>query len=309
MGLAEKLLADGERPLVVLRPHVRRLARPVLILLVLAPAAAFTAGAVPAGTARAPVRFVVAALAALVAVRWVLWPFLLWWNTLYVLTDERFFERAGLVRRTGHDLPLQGVSDVVVAQTFGQRLLRSGTLRVLTDGGGEIAVTDVPAIARVQSSLLAVVDDIGERLRAPRRWAEEADDAADPRSVGDPWGGEAREDEAWEEDDEPDGSPPAPAPDRAEARRREREARRRLAEIQARVRRTPMPDSPLEDDGEGERTRPVDVGAPEMDGHPPDDAGIDHQATDDEATDDQATEDQATDDAGGARILRFPPRP
>jgi hypothetical protein len=324
MGLAEKLLADGERPLVVLRPHVRRLARPVLILLVLAPAAAFTAGAVPAGTARAPVRLVVAALAALVAVRWVLWPFLLWWNTLYVLTDERFFERAGLVRRTGHDLPLQGVSDVVVAQTFGQRLLRAGTLRVLTDGGGEIAVTDVPGIARVQSSLLAVVDDIGERLRAPRRWAEEADDAADPRSVGDPWGGEAWEDEAWEEGDEPDGSPPPPAPDRAEARRREREARRRLAEIQARVRRTPVPDSPLEDDGEGERTRPVDVDAPVMDGHLPDDAGIDHRATDDEATDDEATDDEATDDqgtddeatddeatddAGGARILRFPPRP
>src|SRR3954465_15003350 len=114
MGLAEKLLPAGERPLVVLRPHVRRLARPVLILLVLAPAAAFTAGAVPAGTARAPVRLVAAALPALVApappagvaVRGVLWPFLLWWNTLYVLTDERFFERAGLVRRTGHDLPL-----------------------------------------------------------------------------------------------------------------------------------------------------------------------------------------------------------
>src|SRR4051794_7913942 len=118
MGLAEKLLADGERPLVVMRPHLRRMVRPALILLVLAPAAAFGAGVVPAGPARVPVRLVVTALAVLVALRWVLWPFLLWWNTLYVLTDERFFERQGVVRRMGHDLPLQGVSDVIVAQSF-----------------------------------------------------------------------------------------------------------------------------------------------------------------------------------------------
>src|SRR3954452_4474004 len=250
MGLADKLLADGERPLAVLRPHVRRLARPVLVLLVLAPAAAFAAGAVPPGAARAPVRFAVTALATLVAVRWVVWPFLLWWNTLYVLTDERFFERGGLVRRSGHDLPLQGVSDVVVAQSFGERLLRSGTLRVITDGGGEVVVHDVPAVSRVQRTLLAVADDITERLRAPRPRGDEADI----------------------EDEPDDPSPPVP-PDRAEARRREREARRRLGETQDRMRRAPVPDSPLEDGGVEE------------------------------------DEDPPGDDADGARILRFPPRP
>ena len=250
MGLADKLLAEGERPLVVLRPHVRRLARPALVLLALAPVAAFAAGAVPPGPARAPVRLAVTALAVLVAVRWVILPFLLWWNTLYVLTDERFFERGGLVRRTGHDLPLQGVSDVVVAQSFGERLLRSGSLRVITDGGGEVVVHDVPAVSRVQRSLLAVADDITERLRAPRPWGDDADVEIEP--------------------DEP--SPP-PDPGRAEARRREREARRRLGEIQDRMRRTPVPDSPLEDGGD------------EEDDHPP------------------------GDDTDGARILRFPPRP
>jgi len=228
-----------------------------------------------------------------------------------VLTDERFFERGGLVRRTGHDLPLQGVSDVVVAQSFSERLLRCGTLRVLTDGGGEIAVTDVPAIARVQGSLLAVVDDIAQRLRAPRRWAEGTDDADDPRSVrhehrddeswdgehwdDEHWDGEHWDDEAWvDDDDEP--APPA-APDRGEARRREREARRRLAELQSeirdRARRTPAPDSPLEDDGGDERTRPIETTA---------DAPVDAPV--------QAPVEIADgDDAAGARILRFPPRP
>src|SRR4051812_40863988 len=180
MGPTDKLLGEGERSLVVLRPHVRRLFRPAVILLVLAPAAAFAAAVVPAGAARAPVRLLVVALAVLVALRWVLWPFLLWWNTLYVLTDERFFERQGVVRRMGHDLPLQGVSDVIVAQSFGERLLRSGTLRIITDGGGELVVTDVPAITRVQHSLLAVADDINERLRSPRRRGEEIDEVDDP---------------------------------------------------------------------------------------------------------------------------------
>jgi Bacterial PH domain len=174
---------------------------------------------------------------------------------VYVVTDERFFERAGLLRRTGHDLPLQGVSDVVVAQSLAERLLGSGTLRVITDGGGEVVVLDVPAISRVQHSLLAVADDITQRLRAPRSWAdadEEADDVDGP--------------------DGPDGPAPPPVPDRAEARRREQEARRRLREIQDRVRRTPVPDPPLEDGGGDDERTPGD-------------------------------------DAGGARILRFPPRP
>src|SRR3954463_11726518 len=168
MGLAEKLLTDGERPLVVLRPHARRLFRPALILLVLAPAAAFAAGVAPAGVARGPARLLVVALALLVAARWVLWPFLRWWNTLYVLTDERFFERAGLVRRTGHDLPLQGVTDVVVAQSLGERLRRWGPLRGGTGGGGEPAVHAAPGTPGVQSSLLPVVDDTPARLRPPR---------------------------------------------------------------------------------------------------------------------------------------------
>src|SRR5919199_6885130 len=168
MGLSA-LLAEGEVPLVVLRPHARRLARPALVLLVLAPAAGYATGAVPAGSTQATIRAVVAGVAALVAARWVVWPFAAWWNTVYVLTDERLFERAGIVRRTGHDLPLRGVTDVVVAQRLGERLLRSGTLSVTTEGGAQFTITNVPGVARLQHGLLAVADDVAERLAAPAR--------------------------------------------------------------------------------------------------------------------------------------------
>jgi membrane protein YdbS with pleckstrin-like domain len=291
VGLAGKLLADGERPLVVLHPHARRLLRPALVLLVLAPAAAFAAAVVPAGVARGPARLVVVALAALVTVRWVAWPFVRWWNTLYVLTDERFFERRGVVRRMGHDLPLQGVTDVMVAQRFGERLLGSGTLRITTEGGGEIVVTDVPAVSRVQRGLLAVADDITRRLRAPRRAAEELDEAEDPRQThGDDDLDDDLYDDAYDAEDELDDVAPF-APGRGEVRRRERESRRRLAEIQAQVRRAPVTDSPVEEGGDEQRARAVDVPLP-----PPLLVGPD---------DDDGSPD---DDAGGARILRFPPR-
>src|SRR5919202_3919153 len=150
MGVPAKLLAEGERPLVVLRPHVRRLARPALILLVLAPLASYAVAAVPRGVAQAPARLVVAALAAMVALRWVVAPFLLWWNTVYMLTDQRVFERQGVVRRSGHDLPLRSVTDVMVAQKLGERLLRCGTLTVTAESGAELVLTDVPAVARLQ---------------------------------------------------------------------------------------------------------------------------------------------------------------
>ncbi|HVN12678.1 MAG TPA: PH domain-containing protein [Kineosporiaceae bacterium] len=202
MGLPAKVLAEGERPLVVLRPHALRLIRPAVVLLLLAPTAAVAVAAVPVGPARLPTRAVVAGVALVVALRWVVLPFLLWWNTLYVLTDERVVERQGVVRRSGHDLPLRAVTDVVVAQRLGERLLGCGTLTVTTDGGAELEVGAVPAVHRVRRSLLVVADDIAERLRIhEERWQADGwgHDVAGDDGLGDDGLG----------DDGPgDGSPP-----------------------------------------------------------------------------------------------------
>src|SRR5947209_5615400 len=156
MGLPGKLLAEGERPLLVLHPHARRLARAAVVLLVLVPVASYATASVPAGPARPTLRLVLATIAALVALRFVVRPFVVWWNTIYVLTDERIFERQGVVRRQGHDLPLRGVTDVVVSQRFTERLLGCGTLSVTTEGGSGFTVRDVPAVSLVQTSLMAV---------------------------------------------------------------------------------------------------------------------------------------------------------
>ena len=311
MGLPTKLLAEGETPLVVLRPHVRRLARPALLLLVLGPAAAAAAGAVPAGSTQPTIRAVVAGVAAVVLLRWVVWPFVLWWNTLYVLTDERIFERAGVIRRTGHDLPLRGVTDVVVAQRLAERMLRSGTLSVTTEGGAQFTLTDVPAVTRLQRTLLAVADDVAERFAArPPRRQRGADDEeqggryleihapAAPAEALDDDGDHEAHDEAFAPDEPHDRSR------RRELRRRERESTRRLRALQDEVRRTPSrahPDSPLEDDGAaGDLT----AAAPprRLDGGPAEPA---HE----EAADKDPADEQPADEDPGARILRFPRRP
>jgi hypothetical protein len=274
MGLPAKVLADGETALLVLRPHARRLLRPALVLLLLAPAAGYATGAVPDGATQPTIRVVVAAVAAVVALRWVVWPFAVWWNTLYVLTDERLFERAGVLRRTGHDLPLRGVTDVVVAQRLGERLLRSGTLSVTTEGGARFTMTDVPGVSRLQHGLLAVADDVAERIAAPsrrfgRRGRDAGRDAA--RDVADgPFGDEELGGRYLEVGD--DGE-------------REREAARRLRALQEQMRRAPEPDSPVEDDAA------PPVAAPPVDAAPP------------------PPPPSGADAGEGARILPFPPRP
>jgi hypothetical protein len=332
MGFPAKLLAEGERPLVVLRPHVHRLARPALVLVVLAPVAAYAVAAVPRGAAQAPARLVVAALAALVAVRWVVLPFVLWWNTLYVLTDQRVFERQGLVRRSGHDLPLRGVTDVLVAQRLGDRLLRCGTLTVTTGGGRELVLADVPAVARLQRNLLAVADHLAAQARDAdeERWRFGADDLdldagageelardVDEELSGD-WDGAGwdlvdREDDREDHrDDHADGEPLG-GPSRRDARRRHRESTRRLKALQAEVRRAPRADSPLEDDGvESAQTPPSGAfrssapapdAAARTDGDSAASVGVESVGRADSA---EAEEARA---AEGARILRFPRRP
>jgi hypothetical protein len=279
MGLPAKVLADDETALLVLRPHVRRLVRPALVLLLLAPAAGYALGAVPAGATQAAIRVVVTAVAAVVALRWVIWPFAVWWTTLYVLTDERLFERAGIVRRTGHDLPLRGVTDVVVAQRLGERLLRTGTLSVTTEGGAQLTMTDVPGVSRLQHGLVAVADDVAERLAAPARRfrrSQRDDGAGADEELGGRYleiGPGAGPDAALDDDLDDDGD------DDGDDGEREREAARRLRTMQERVRRTPVPDAPVED-GAAPPAAPAPP-APASDGERPE----------------------------GARILPFPPRP
>src|SRR5512144_1410246 len=111
MGFPKRLLGEDETLVLALRPHAKRLLGPALLLLI-APLATWVAAIVPAGGMQTPARWTIAGAALLVVLRWSVWPFLVWWNTIYVVTDRRLVTRSGVLNRRGHDMPLSRLNDV-----------------------------------------------------------------------------------------------------------------------------------------------------------------------------------------------------
>lgn len=197
MGLPRGPLSPGERQVVVLRPHVRRLAVPALVLLALAAATGAALGRVAASGATGQVRMAVLLLAAVAAGRWVVRPFVVWWNTVVGVTDRRLRSYRGLVRRTGHDLPLHAIVEVSVRQTLVERALRSGTLTVSTGGAPALVLRDVPEVALVEQALQELIGratgtgpDVYDHPYAPDGAFDDTDDPdglPDVDHDGDPW--------------------------------------------------------------------------------------------------------------------------
>lgn len=161
MGFPQRLLAPDEHLVLMLRPHVKALLAPLVVLLIAGPAAGFLIGMVPDGEASLWLRLGVAVIAALVIGRWVLWPFLVWFNTLYVVTDRRLVTRQGVLNRTGHDMPLTRLNDVRFAHNVIERVLGCGTLVVESAGeAGQLVLDDVPRVEQVQRTLYRLSDEL-----------------------------------------------------------------------------------------------------------------------------------------------------
>ncbi len=170
MSFPKKLLGQDERLVLLLRPHVKVLLWPVLTLLASVPAASFLAALVPASSVQQWLRWAIGAIELLVLLRWVLWPFLIWWNTTYAITDRRLVTRTGVLNRSGHDMPLVRLNDVSFSHTLLQRILGCGTLVVETAGErGQLVLSDVPTVEQVQRTLYRLSDDAREGDRGERR--------------------------------------------------------------------------------------------------------------------------------------------
>ena len=177
MGYPERLLGPDERLVLTLRPHVKALLRPLLVLLATAPATGYAIGMVSDGDQSGWMRAALAALAALVVGRWVVAPFLVWFHTLYVITDRRLVTRHGVLRRTGHDLPLTRLNDVEFFQHVLDRVLGCGSLVVESAAqAGRLELADVPRVEQMQRTLYRLSDDA--RRHAPGRGPVDEDDGA-----------------------------------------------------------------------------------------------------------------------------------
>jgi len=146
-----RLLNDGEHVVVTTRTHVKALLVPALLLIVLAAVAGFLVSVVPASSAQPLVQLVIWLLAGLVAVWWVVKPFVLWLTTTYTFTDRRFIKRSGFIAKKGRTIPLNRISGVDFEVGIVDRVFGCGTL-VVSDASenGTVLLHDIPHVERVQ---------------------------------------------------------------------------------------------------------------------------------------------------------------
>lgn len=79
-----------------------------------------------------------------------------WWFTNYVLTTERIIVRRGMIARTGVEIPLENITNVLFSQTVLERLLRYGDVVLESAGSqGRSELQDIPDPEGFQSEVYA----------------------------------------------------------------------------------------------------------------------------------------------------------
>jgi membrane protein YdbS with pleckstrin-like domain len=166
----ELSLIDDEQRVLLVHPHWKVLVRPVLLAVLVLAAALVLVAVIPSGSAAAGERLLVAAVAVLVLMVWLMIPVLRWRLTTYELTTRRLQIRGGIVTRHGRDIPLVRITDVSFEQGPLDRLLGCGRLVVESAGEhGQIALTEIPHVERVQATLFQLVESEQRRLEREQR--------------------------------------------------------------------------------------------------------------------------------------------
>jgi uncharacterized membrane protein YdbT with pleckstrin-like domain len=163
VGYPDNVLAADERVVLHRHPHWKRLIGPVLVLLLVTALAAFGAAVVNHTDWGASAKNVVMAVIGvvwLVVVGWlVVWPFLNWRTTHFVITDRRVMFRHGLLTRSGIDIPLARINSVEFRHGLLDRMLRTGTLIIESASQDPLEFHDIPRVEQVHSLLYHEVFD------------------------------------------------------------------------------------------------------------------------------------------------------
>ena len=153
-----------------LHPHWKTLIGPVLVAVLVVAAALIAEVVIPSNSAAAVERLVVAAVAILAVMLWLIVPVLRWRTTTYELTTRRLRVRSGIVTRHGRDIPLARINDVSFEKGLLDRLLGSGRLVVESAGEhGQILLNDIPRVEFTQATLFRLVEEEQRRLERNER--------------------------------------------------------------------------------------------------------------------------------------------
>ncbi len=126
MGFVDDYLTDDEELILHLKPHWWVFSLPAIILggLLLVLIVSRNISVLPQAIA----------LAALGVALWVGWVYLQWANTHFVVTSRRVIYRSGVVSKTGIEIPLDRISNVLFHQRLFERLLGAGDLTIESAG-------------------------------------------------------------------------------------------------------------------------------------------------------------------------------
>jgi membrane protein YdbS with pleckstrin-like domain len=78
----------------------------------------------------------------LIVALWLLVRYLHWISTVYAVTTTRVIVQSGIFGRNFDEIPVQQVRGVDIHQSFGQRILGYGTVRVSSEGGSRLGNED-----------------------------------------------------------------------------------------------------------------------------------------------------------------------
>src|SRR6516162_896715 len=157
--------SEGEHSVLILHPHWKTVLVPFLLLVAVVVVAAVLLAVIPHNRLQADERIAVGVVALVVAMIWTGVPFLRWRTTTYELTNRRLRLRKGILSRTGRDFPLIRISDVSFSQGLLDRVLGCGRLVVESPGEhGQLVLTEIPEVKRVQALLFQLVEEEQERL-------------------------------------------------------------------------------------------------------------------------------------------------
>lgn len=158
VAINQKHLNPGERVVFSTRTHIKALALPALILLVVAGVSGYLASLPGSGSKHKKEYWITIAVVAAVLILWFcVRPFLNWLTATYTVTDRRLTTHTGVLTRSGHDIQLSRISDVSYEKGILDRILGCGTLVIKDASELGVRLPDVPRVEekqRVLSELL-----------------------------------------------------------------------------------------------------------------------------------------------------------
>ncbi|HET6152417.1 MAG TPA: PH domain-containing protein [Marmoricola sp.] len=153
-----KNLNPGENVVFTTRTHVKALAFPAVVLIVVAAVVGFLISQVSSDNSHKKDLYIaIVVVGALIVLWFCVRPFLNWLTATYTVTDRRLTTHQGVLTRSGHDILLSRISDVSYEKGILDRILGCGTLVIKDASELGVRLPDVPHVEekqRVLSDLL-----------------------------------------------------------------------------------------------------------------------------------------------------------